>query len=145
MGITGLVLVAAVAGIAVALQGQFMGIMESKLGVWESVFFTYGLGGLVIALIMLVRGGNFAELRSVPPYAFTAGLLGLVIVGSITYVVPRLGLIAGFAVILLAQYALAAAIDQFGLFGATIRPVEVGRLVGLLVMGVGVWLVVRSA
>lgn len=149
MNILGLVALAAIAGVAVALQGQFMGIMQQKMGVLESVFITYGSGGIIIILAMLVvfltRGSKLSALREVPPYALTTGVLGLIIIGSITYVVPRIGLVAGFAVILLAQYTLAALIDQYGLFGATIRPLPLGRIAGLAVMALGVWLVVRSA
>ncbi|MBI3360873.1 MAG: DMT family transporter [Chloroflexi bacterium] len=56
-----LVLIAAIGGIAVALQAQFMGLMDKGIGTVESVFITYGSGGLVIGLVMLVlRGGNLS-------------------------------------------------------------------------------------
>ena len=142
----GLILLAVVAGLAITLQGQFTGQMEATAGVWESVFVTFVSGALVIALVLaFMRGGKLGALRELPPYVFSAGLLGLFIVGTIAYIVPRLGLVVGFSVILLAQYSLAALIDQFGWFGAVARPLETGRLLGLGVMALGVWLVVRSS
>jgi transporter family-2 protein len=79
----------------------------------------------------------------VPWYAFTAGALGLLIVGSIGYVVPRLGLAPGFTLITASQFLLAALIDHFGLFGATARPLDLTRGLGLVILLVAVWLIMR--
>ena len=141
-----LISLAVLAGASITLQGQFSGMMEARAGVWESVFITFVSGAVVIALVLAsMRGGNLTALRGLPPYAFTTGLLGLVIVGTIAYIVPRLGLVVGFSIILLAQYGLSALIDQFGWFGAAVKPLETGRVLGLMVMALGVWLVVRSS
>jgi transporter family-2 protein len=136
--------IAVVSGIAITLQGQFMGLMDKAFGTRESVFLTYGSGGLIAALIMLVSGwGNLREWSRVPWYAFTAGVLGLVIVGTIGYVVPRMGAGRAFTVIVGSQLVLAAAIDHLGLFGASVRPLDLSKSIGLIAMLVSVWLVVR--
>jgi transporter family-2 protein len=90
-----------------------------------------------------LHGGNLKNWQSVPWYAYSAGLLGLIIVGSIGYVVPRLGVAKGFTLIIASQFLIAALIDHFGFFGATVRPMELTRLLGLCSMLLGVWLVVR--
>ena len=144
MNITLLVLIAVVGGVAVTLQGQFMGLMDQGIGTRESVFITYGSGGLLVLLLMLAaRGGNLGAWRAVPWYALTAGALGLVIVGTIGYTVPRLGLATAFTVIVAAQFVVAALIDHFGLLGAAVRPVELSRLAGIGVLILGVWLITR--
>ena len=138
------ILLATVAGLAVTLQSNFMGVMTQIMGTRESIFITYGSGGIVIALVLLFSGGtNLSAWRSVPPYAFTAGLLGLVIVGVLGYATARYGLILTFAVVLVAQYGSAALIDQFGLLGAAVRPVDGLRLLGLALLLVGAWLTLR--
>ena len=136
--------IAVMAGIAVTLQAQFMGLLDRSMGTLTSVFITYAGGGLVITLMLAaLRGGNLRNWQSVPWYAYGAGLLGLVIVGSIGYVVPRLGVAKGFTLIVASQFLIASLIDHFGFFGATVRPMEVTRLAGLCFMLLGVWLVVR--
>ncbi|MDH3827875.1 MAG: EamA-like transporter family protein, partial [Desulfobacterales bacterium] len=51
--------IAIMGGIAIALQGQFMGLLDRGLGTIASVFVTYAGGGLIIALILIAfRGGN---------------------------------------------------------------------------------------
>lgn len=139
-----LALVAVVGGLGITLQGQFMGIMDRILGTQESVFITYASGGLLASILMLItRGGNLAAFRQVPWYAFLAGATGLVIVGAIGYTVPRLGLAPAFTIMTASQLALAAAIDHFGLMGATARPLGPSQLAGLGVLLAGVWLTVR--
>jgi len=76
-------LVAISGGIAMALQGLFMGIMDQSMGTKESVFITYGVGGLLVCLYMLFSGwGNLKMYNQIPWYAFTSGIMGLIIVGS---------------------------------------------------------------
>ena len=137
-------IIALVSGVAITLQGQFMGLLDRTLGTKESVFLTYGSGGLLVALLMLAsRGGNLRAGAGLPWYAFTTGILGLVIVGSIGFVVPRLGVARAFTLITGSQFLMAALIDHFGFFGAAVRPVDATRALGLVVMMAGVWLVVR--
>jgi bacterial/archaeal transporter family-2 protein len=137
-------LIAVVSGIAITLQGQFMGLMDKAFGTRESVFLTYGSGGLIAGVVMLIAGwSNLRQWTRVPWYAFSAGLLGLVIVGTIGYVVQRMGAGRAFTLIIASQLILAAAIDHFGLFGANARPLDLSRMIGLTAMLVSVWLVVR--
>ena len=139
-----LALIAAIGGIAVTLQGQFMGLMDQSIGTRESVFITYAGGGMVVALVILAaRGGNLRAWQAVPWYALTAGLFGLVIVGTIGYTVPRLGLSTAFTIIVAAQFVVAALIDHFGWLGAEVRPLDFPRLAGIGVLILGVWLITR--
>jgi transporter family-2 protein len=139
-----LILIAIIGGVAVTLQGQFMGLMDLNIGTKESVFVTYASGGILITAILLIaRGGNLQAWRDVPWYAFTAGILGLIIVGAIGFVVPRLGLAPGFTIIVAAQFIAAALIDHFGLFGAAVRPIDLSRSLGLVILMVSVWLIMR--
>lgn len=139
-----LILTAVIGGMAVTLQAQFMGVMDQGLGTLESVFITYGSGGLLMGLAMLVmRGGNLATWRSLPWYAPLAGVVGLIIVGSIGYVTPRLGLVATFTIFVATQFTVGAVMDHFGLFGATIRPIDLSTVAGMVVVLAGVWLIIR--
>ena len=139
-----LFLIAALVGMAAALQAQFMGQMGQAIGTFESVFITYGIGGGIIAVIALVmRGGNLGAWRGVPPYTFSSGLLGLAIVGGLAYLAPRIGLVATFTVVVTAQFVVAALIDHLGLFDATVRTLDASRAGGIGLLLVGLWLIVR--
>jgi transporter family-2 protein len=139
-----LISVAALGGIAVSFQGQFMGLMDQRLGTKASVFITYASGGLVAALAVLLSGGwTVKGWQNVPWYAFSAGLLGLLIVGTISYTVPRLGLTAAFTILVACQFIVAALLHHFGLFGAAVRPLDLSRLLGIGILILGVWLIMR--
>jgi bacterial/archaeal transporter family-2 protein len=139
-----LVVLAILCGIAVTFQGHFMGLLDRGLGTRESVFITYGSGGLIAALMMVAsKGGNLREWQDVPWFALTAGVLGLVIVAAIGYVVPRLGLVKGFTIIVASQFVVAALLDHFSLLGAVPRPLDGVRLLGMGMLLTGVWLTVR--
>jgi transporter family-2 protein len=121
-----------------------MGLLDRSLGTVASVFITYVGGGLIITMLLIAfRGGNLKNWQGVPWYAFGSGILGLIIVGSIGYVVPRLGVAKGFTLTVASQFLIASLIDHFGFFGATVRPMEMTRSLGLCLMLLGVWLVVK--
>jgi transporter family-2 protein len=144
MSLTGLIIIAVIGGIAVALQGQFMGLMDKNIGTLESVFITYASGGIIAALAMIAsRGGNLKAFQTVPWYALSSGLVGLVIIGAIGYTVPRLGLSKAFTIIVTSQFLVAAILDHYGLLGAAVRPMDLSRLAGMALLVGGVWLIVR--
>jgi bacterial/archaeal transporter family-2 protein len=139
-----IVLIAAAGGIAVALQAQFVGVMDQRLGTLEAVFLTYGVGAVVAAGLMLAaRGGGLQAWRAVPPYTYLAGVFGLVIIGAISWSVARLGVVRGLLIVTLAQFLASALIDQFGWFGAEVRTLDLLRVAGIGLLLVGGWLVLR--
>lgn len=138
-----LLLIATLAGIAVALQGQFMGTMNRHAGTLTTMLATYGSGALLAAVLWLSRRPPVSGIRHVPWYAWSAGALGLVIVGGIGYAAPRLGLSRTLIVTVGAQLAAAMVIEHFGWAGAVPRPVDAARLAGAALTVAGVWLVVR--
>ena len=139
-----LIIIAAVGGVAVALQSQFMGLMDKNIGTRESVFITNVSGGILAAVFMLaVRGGNLKAWQNVPWYALSSGIVGLVIVGTIGYTVPRMGLSKAFTIIVSSQFVVAALLDHFGLLGAAVRPLDLTRLAGIVFLIVGVWLIMK--
>jgi bacterial/archaeal transporter family-2 protein len=138
-----IILIGLAGGLAVGLQGPLASMLTQKLGIFESVFIVH-LGGALIALIpMFVLGSRLGEWRSVPWYALGTGVFGLVVIGAISYILPRIGAAAAVTTIVAGQLLLSAALDHFGWLGATERALDAPRLFGLAVVFVGVWLTVR--
>ncbi len=138
------VMVALIGGLAISLQSLFSGTIGHRVGVAESTFIVHVGGVLLAGLIMLgLRGGNLSQWRAVPWYTLTAGLLGVAIVASVSFSVPRLGLASTLTLAILAQLLLGALLDHFGLLGAVPRPLDLWRITGLTAVALGTWLVVR--
>ena len=145
MRLYGLVGIAALGGVTTALQAHFMGILDKRIGTLESVFITYVSGALLIGVIMLIqRGGHLGSGAAAPWYAYTSGILGLVIVGTLAYSTPRLGLIAAFTAFIAAQILMGALVDHFGWMGAQMRPLNLARLAGVVLLLAGTWLITKD-
>lgn len=135
---------AVLCGVAVAMQAQFTGVMQRQMGTLEATFITYFSGGMVIGLVMLIaRGGNLSAASGLPWYVFAAGILGLVIIGTLSLSVGDLGLVPALVVITVSQFAVGAVINHFGLLGATVDPVDLGKVAGFVLLGLGTYLVLR--
>jgi bacterial/archaeal transporter family-2 protein len=139
-----LILIAIVAGIAVALQGQFMGAMNRMTGTATSVLITYGVGSLLAVVFWLMNRAPLAGVRQIPWYTWSAGGLGIVIVGGIGFAAPRLGLSRTIILAVAAQVITALLVEHFGLFTAAQRSIDVTRLLGVLLTIGGAWLVFRG-
>lgn len=138
------VLAAIVCGIAVAIQAQFTGTMQRQIGTLESTFITYFSGGIVIALVILAaRGGNLAAARSLPWYVWSAGLLGLVIIFTLSLSVGQIGLVPALVIITVSQFVVGAVMNHFGLLGAAVDLIDLSKLIGFALLGAGTFLVLR--
>jgi transporter family-2 protein len=140
-----LVLIAALGGIAVAIQSPLSNMIGRRLGSMESVFIVH-IGGAILAAIILAfsRGGQLAGWTQVPWYALCAGFLGLVVIGAINITIPRIGAASTTTLIVVAQLIISALIDQMGWFEVGIRPITLARLSGIAFLVLGAWLMVRE-
>lgn len=140
-----LVMLAAGIGIPVlaALNAQLGARIGSPTAA-ATVLFAVGLVGALCAVVLFRGQGGFAQLPGQPKHLFLAGLLVCFYVLSVTFVAPRFGVGNAVFFVLLGQMLSAAAIDQFGLFGAMVRPLTLMRGAGLGFMGLGLFLIQRA-
>jgi transporter family-2 protein len=131
-------------GVAVGLQGPLASMISQRLGTFESVFIVH-VGGALIALVPLLfyGGGKLTQWKQLPWYTLVAGAFGLVVISAISYMIPRVGVAAAIITIVAGQLLVSTILDQYGWLGATVRPVDGSRAIGLLVVLVGVWLTVK--
>jgi bacterial/archaeal transporter family-2 protein len=139
-----IILVGLAGGIAVGLQSPLASMISQRIGTLESVFIVH-IGGAIFALIPLLfySGGKLNQWRSVPWYALVAGIFGLVVIGAVSYMIPRIGVAASIITIVAGQLLVGTLLDHFGLLGATQRSLDLTRAIGLGVVLVGVWLTVK--
>jgi len=105
-----------------------------------------GIGIPVLATLNATLGrlisapAAIAKVADAPKHLLLAGSLIAFYVLSITYIAPHFGVGNAVFFVLLGQLISAAAIDHFGLFGATQTPLTLMRGSGIAVMGLGVFL-----
>jgi transporter family-2 protein len=88
-------------------------------------------------------GGNLGAWRSVPWYALCAGVWGVVVLSAVSYTIPRIGAASTVTLIVTAQLILSTLLDHFGLLGTSVRSADLSRMIGIAVLLLGTWLMVR--
>lgn len=139
-----IILIGLAGGIAVGLQSPMASMLTQRLGIFESVFIVH-VGGALLALLPLLfyGGGKLGQWRTVPWYVLGAGIFGLVVIGAISYMIPRIGVAGAITTIVAGQLLVSTILDQFGWLGVMERPMDLTRAIGLGVVLVGVWLTVK--
>ncbi|MEI7683409.1 MAG: DMT family transporter [Planctomycetota bacterium] len=113
----------------------------------QAALVNFGGGSIVlIALCLACRFAwpDTATMRDAPWWVWTGGLLGIVYVASSVVLGHRLGLTLFFTLVVAGQIVSSLAIDRFGVGGAVVREINVGRVVGALLVLVGVIVVAAS-
>lgn len=129
-------------GVFIPITAALSGAMGRTLGN-PSIAACITIAGaflLVLAVTLATQGGgvSLTALRQVPALQLAAGFGIAFYILSITYVAPRFGVGNAIMLVVAAQIASSAAIDQFGLFGAPQKPIDMLRAAGLAIMVVGV-------
>lgn len=138
---------AVAAGLAGSVQVAVMSRLGERVGVVEAVAFAALLtaGIAVVALLVLRRSfAGVAHSANQPWWMLTGGILSLLIVFTITYAGPRIGVTATVGIIIGAQLVMGAAIDRFGLFGSERVGLHWERVVGIVLLAAGAALSLRK-
>jgi transporter family-2 protein len=101
---------------------------------------------LAVVILLLARSSLVGFERAVhqPWWMLMGGVMGLLIVFTITYAGPRIGVAATVGILIAGQLATGAAIDRWGLFGSDRIPLHWPRLVGIALLAVGAALSLRK-
>ena len=129
-----------VAGLAGAMQVSFMSQLGDRITVVGAVAFATLFTAVVALLLLLIFRRSFAAYRDAfdhPWWMLMGGLLGLLIIFTVTYAGNRLGVAATVGILIAGQLIMGAAIDRFGLFGSTKIPLHWPRVLGIVLLGAG--------
>ncbi|MCG8432601.1 MAG: DMT family transporter [Gammaproteobacteria bacterium] len=100
---------------------------------------------LSIAYMLLVEGiPDALVVPATPLYFYFGGFFVVFYILGITWVAPNFGIGNAVSFVLLGQLISMMTIDQFGLMGAPQSPITLQRIVGIVFMAIGVFLVVRK-
>ncbi|HET6594033.1 MAG TPA: DMT family transporter [Anaerolineales bacterium] len=139
-----IILIGLIGGIAVGLQAPMASMITQRLGIFESVFIVH-VGGALIALLPLLfySGGNLTRWKELPWFTLLAGGFGLIVIGALSHMIPRVGVGAAVITIVAGQMLVSTVLDHYGWLGGMGRPMDPTRAVGLAVVLAGVWLTVK--
>ncbi|MDZ5254829.1 DMT family transporter [Clostridium sp. LIBA-8841] len=133
------IILAIISGAAMSIQGVFNTRVSEKIGVWETNTIVQGSAFVLALLIMLMlRSGNFSELRAVNKVYLLGGAIGVVITYTVMAAVGSLGPTFGISIILISQLLTAGIIDAFALFDTEKIKFAAHNYLGIIIMIIGI-------
>ncbi|MCL6526784.1 MAG: DMT family transporter [Thermaceae bacterium] len=132
-------------GLFAGIQGPLNALLANRIGLLGAAFVVHLVGLLFSGSILLVSGERLADWRGVPWYGWLGGALGVSIVMALSYATPRIGIAGTVVLFVVAQLAAAAVVGHFGWLETPVKPMDLSRLLGLLLLLAGAWLVVKPS
>jgi bacterial/archaeal transporter family-2 protein len=135
------------AGLAGSVQVALMSRLGERIGVLEALTFSTALTAAVAFVILVLARRSVAGFeRAVhqPWWMLLGGVMGLIIVFTITYSGPRIGVAATVGILIAGQLVMGAAIDRWGLFRSDRIPLHWPRLIGIVLLAAGAALSLRK-
>jgi len=120
--------------------------INTRLNLWTqssvlSAAISFAVGTIVLlvyAVALRIPLPPAAALKNYPWWIWTGGVLGAFLVASTIVLAPRLGAAAMIALIVSGQMLASLVLDHFGLIGYTVHPINVTRILGVLLVVGGV-------
>ena len=141
------VLATAFAGGLVAMQAPINSGLGKTIGSLPAASFSFAIGLVALVGITLVSGEGFGRLGEVGGlswYYLIGGLLGAVYVTTVLISVRTLGAGGVTAATIAGQLTMSVLLDQLGILGLAQRQLTAGRVLGVALLAVGVYLVVET-
>jgi transporter family-2 protein len=136
-----------IAGGFIALQSPINSRLGHAVGALQGAFVSFAVGTVVLFVAAaLARGGlgRIGHVGDVSAIYLTGGILGAGYVTTALVSVRSLGTGGVIAATIAGELTVAVLIDQFGWFGVTQQVITPTRVLGVILLAVGVLLVVRS-
>ena len=139
-----LIILMAIGGVAVAMQPSINARLAEKTGFLEAATVSFAVGTLVLLLVSLTSGqGSFRRVPDADWWQLSGGLFGAFFVTMTIVGVPRIGTTAVLALTIVSQLTAGLVMDHYGLFGMRGIPIGYKRLLGVLLLLAGVFLICR--
>ena len=139
---------AVAAGLAGSIQVALMSRLGERIGVLEALAFSAAVTAALAFVILVLAHQSVAGFEHAvhqPWWMLLGGVMGLLIVFTITYAGPRIGVAATVGILIAGQLAMGAAIDRWGLFGSQRIALHWPRLLGIVLLAVGAALSLRKS
>jgi transporter family-2 protein len=138
---------AVAAGLAGSIQVAVMSRLGERAGVMQALAFSTLLtAALAFAFLLVSRRSvaGYGQALHHPWWMLTGGVFGLLIVFTVTYAGPRIGVAATVGILIAGQLVMGAAIDRWGLFRSDKIPLHWPRLLGIALLAIGAALSLRK-
>ena len=135
-----------VVGGLIALQAPINSNLGKATGTMAAAAISFTVGTTLLVAIVLASGnvGDVTGVSDVRPWYLTGGLLGAAYVTTVLLTVRTLGAGGVTAATVAGQLTAAVVIDRLGVLGLKETPITPARVIGVLLLFAGTWLVIRT-
>ena len=119
-----------------AMNAQ-VGNMVKNPRMGNALFWTIGA---ITAIIIGLSGWDpafFSNLKGVPLWLLTAGIMGGALVFGIAWAMPKLGAGTAFVLMIAGQVISGMIFSHFGLLGSPVQPVTLVKFIGVVLLTAG--------
>lgn len=139
---------AVLAGALVPIQGA----LNARLGTFlhhpmqaTLVSFLTGLAACLVVLLFTHQAfPSMEKLSAVPWHFYCGGFLGAIFVSAMLLLMPKIGITNMLAAAIVGQLIMSTAMDHVGAFGNPVIALSPTRVLGVLVLFLGLWLIQRA-
>lgn len=140
-------LIAIIAGSLIPFQTAINArLREYVISPFLSSLISFAIGTIFLTIVILVSGGHIgltaAQISQTPWWAYLGGLLGMIGLTTNILLFPILGSVQTVIMPILGQVLMSMLIDNFGWFDTTAHPLSIWRLLGVVLLIIGVLTVV---
>jgi transporter family-2 protein len=133
------------AGITITTQAGVNSQLRFAVNnLWVAAFISFFVGTLVLGLFIVSTKQpipSIGQLKAIELYKYAGGLLGAFFVSAIIFAVPKIGSANVFALVIAGQLFMGLLYDHFGLLGFPQNSINWGKLMGVLLMISGAYLI----
>ncbi len=135
----------AATGGLIALQAPINAGLGRATGSIAAALVSFAIGTLFLALIVIVAGqaGGVSSAFDVRWYYLIGGLLGAAYVFTALVAISSIGAGAVAAATITGQLTLSVVLDRVGILGLEQQPITPARVLGVLLLLAGTYLIVR--
>ena len=123
-----------IAGSLLAFMVSSNGIVGEAAGNYASSVIIHFIGLVAVVAVLLLTKAKFKNLRSIPLWMYSAGLIGIITVLFNNATFTALGVSLTVALGLLGQSVTSIIIDHFGLFGLPVSRFDTKKILGFLII-----------
>ena len=140
------VLLTAAVGALIALQAPINGGLGRSVGTWQAAFLSFAIGTVLLLAIALLAGGlgSLGSAAERGPAYLLGGVLGAAYVTTVLVTVRTLGAGGVTAATIAGQLTMSLVVDQLGLLGVERQPITIVKVIGVVLLALGVLLIVRD-
>ena len=134
-------------GIAMAFQTAINAQLREHLhSPIQAAFLSFLVGTIILAFMVYFQSAakpNLSELSHIPWFLWIGGILGVYAISMSIYTAPKLGFLTFSGLVIFGQLVISMLLDHFGWLGTEKAPVNWQRLLGGIVIFIGVILTLQ--